>query len=102
MDQYNEPAVVQGALEDYRAGASIDLDHDEEDERLGRATVECPLLVLYSVHLGNRFDVDGIWKDLAKGTLRSIQVGDEATGHFLPLEAVEETTREVVEWMAGL
>ncbi|KAL8292811.1 hypothetical protein RQP46_000505 [Phenoliferia psychrophenolica] len=102
VDQYLEPAVVTGALEDYRAGASIDLDHDEADEKAGTAAVLCPLLALYSVHLSRRFDVDAIWKDLGKASVRSVQVGDEQTGHFLPIEAVEDTVREVVEWMKAL
>ena len=102
VDQYLIPEVVTGALEDYRAGASIDLDHDEDDERAGTAAVSCPLLALYSVHLSNRFDVDGIWKDLGKASVRSLQVGDEKTGHFLPIEAVDETIKEVVEWMGTL
>ncbi|KAK4705204.1 haloacetate dehalogenase, partial [Phenoliferia sp. Uapishka_3] len=99
VDQYQSHEVVTGALEDYRAGASIDLDHDEEDEKNGTETITCPLLSLYSVHLGDRFDVDGVWAKIAKGSFRSKKVGDKETGHFLPLEAVEETTREVVQWL---
>ncbi|MGE3392580.1 MAG: alpha/beta fold hydrolase, partial [Gammaproteobacteria bacterium] len=41
---YRAPEVIHGACEDYRAGAGIDLVHDDAD--YGRHRIECPLLVL--------------------------------------------------------
>lgn len=107
VGQYDSPLVIQGALEDYRAGASIDLDHDIADEETVRgdgteADVTCDLLVLFSVHLSRRFNVARIWEKLAKKGLRSVKVGDEQTGHFLPVEAIEQTTQEMVDWMKTL
>lgn len=102
VSQYDDPNVVTGALEDYRAGAGLDCEHDLLDEQAGKDGVECSLLVLYSVHLSRRFDVEGVWTNLAKGAFRSVQIGDEGTGHFLPVEAPEQTTNEVVQWMEGI
>lgn len=102
VNQYNDHAVITGALEDYRAGASIDLDHDEEDEKAGKEAVLCPLLVLSSVHLTRRFDVGEIWKGLSTKGVKSVQVGDGETGHFLPVEAAKETTEELVTWLSTL
>lgn len=60
-----------------------------------------PLLVLSSVHLRRRFDVDGIWKSLAApGKVTSLQIGDDTTGHFLVNERQEETGQRTREWLA--
>lgn len=40
----NDPATVTAMLEDYRAGLSLDRDHEEEDRRAGRR-VQCPTLL---------------------------------------------------------
>ena len=44
----NDPAVVRAMLEDYRAGLTIDRQHEEQDRAAGRQ-LECPLLVLWSL-----------------------------------------------------
>jgi haloacetate dehalogenase len=41
---FKDPATIHGTCEDYRAGASIDIDHAAED---GSKRVTCPLLVLW-------------------------------------------------------
>ena len=102
IGQYDDPKVVLGALEDYRAGSSIDMDDDAQDTASERGgMVEMELLVLYSAHLGHRFEVQGVWKALAKGPLKIVKVGDEKTGHFLPIET-DDTLKEMLEWMGRL
>ena len=53
---------IHGMCEDYRAGASIDLKHDEAD--LDKK-IACPLLVLWSERgpIGRLFDVMKIWRE---------------------------------------
>jgi haloacetate dehalogenase len=100
VEQYRDPAVILGALEDYRAGASIDLDHDEEDEKNGTDGVDCPVLVLASHSLFQRFEVKKIWENIARQEgARVKQIGDEGVGHFFPLERGEETSQAVVDWI---
>jgi haloacetate dehalogenase len=41
------PAVVHGMCEDYRAGLTIDADHDRADRAAGRR-VRCPVQVLWA------------------------------------------------------
>jgi haloacetate dehalogenase len=45
----HDPAVVHGMCEDYRAGLTVDRDHDDADRAAGRR-VTCPTLVLWSEH----------------------------------------------------
>lgn len=102
IDQYHDPAVLQGALEDYRAGATIDLVHDAEP-----SSVECPLLELHSIHLEKGPDLEAIkdnWSSsLVDPTLLTVKrVGDEETGHFIPIEAAEDCAREIKKWLLEL
>lgn len=56
-----DPANIHAMCEDYRAGASIDLQHDEAD--LAKK-IQCPLLTLWGLKgpMGRIFDVLAIWK----------------------------------------
>jgi len=58
----SDPANIHAMCEDYRAGASIDLKHDEAD--LSKK-VSCPLLTLWGLKgpMGRIYDVLTIWKD---------------------------------------
>jgi haloacetate dehalogenase len=60
-----DPANIHGMCEDYRAGASIDLKHDQADLD---HKIECPLLVLWGARapMGRIYDVLSIWKEHGK------------------------------------
>ncbi|GAA5925988.1 hypothetical protein JCM3775_005169 [Rhodotorula graminis] len=106
--QYRDPDVVRGSLEDYRAGATIDLDHDEADgEPDGEGLrVKCPLLALWCAGLERAAapgeDVKRTWEARGpreEGRTRAKRVDTEGVGHFLPVEAPEEVGKEVSEWI---
>jgi haloacetate dehalogenase len=61
---FKNPATVHAMCEDYRASASIDLDHDEAD--LNRK-IECPFLTLWSERgaMGRQYDVLAAWRERA-------------------------------------
>jgi haloacetate dehalogenase len=80
------PEAIHGMCEDYRAGASIDLVHDEADfDR----KVTCPLLVLWSAtgYVGRTQDVLGVWRDYAT----DVRGQSLPCGHYLPEELPDET-----------
>ena len=60
-----DPANIHGMCEDYRAGASIDLQHDKAD--LDRK-IACPFLTLWAERgaMARIYDVMSIWKERAK------------------------------------
>lgn len=60
----SDPATIHAMCEDYRAGASIDLRHDETDLRQ-RKKVTCPLLTLWGERgaMGRLYDVLDVWRD---------------------------------------
>jgi haloacetate dehalogenase len=80
------PEAIHGMCEDYRAGASIDLVHDEEDFN---KKVTCPLLVLWSAtgYVGRTQDVLGVWRDYAT----DVRGQSLPCGHYLAEERPDET-----------
>ncbi len=58
----SDPANIHAMCEDYRAGASIDLKHDEADLT---KKIACPLLTLWGLKgpMGRIYDVLAIWKE---------------------------------------
>lgn len=84
------PEMIHASCEDYRASASIDLAHDEED--LSRK-LACSLLVLWGEKgfVAKKYDVVSTWKEKAE----DVRGRSLPCGHFLPEEAPEETLEEM-------
>ena len=93
---FREPEAIHASCEDYRAGASLDLVHDEAD--LDRK-VSCPLLALWGAKgMLERFhDVLACWRE------RASEVRGRAIdcGHFLAEEAPDETHAELRAFFSG-
>ena len=77
--------------EDYRAGATIDLEHSNQD---GPKRVTCPLLVLWGEQgtVGRLYDVMDVWRKHA------VDVRGKAlpSRHYLPEEVPDETLAEML------
>jgi haloacetate dehalogenase len=89
---FSLPGTVHAACEDYRAGASIDMQHDKEDK--GKK-VACPLLVLWAkdAPLGRLFDVPATWKERASDVVAQSKA--LPGGHNLPSGSPKEVTAEL-------
>jgi haloacetate dehalogenase len=82
---FKNPATVHAICEDYRAGASIDLEHDASD--LDKK-ISCPLFVLWGAKgLLPHYDVLATWSE------RAAQVSGKELpgGHWLPERLPAET-----------
>ena len=92
----SDPANIHAMCEDYRAGASIDLKHDEAD--LAKK-VSCPLLTLWGLKgpMGRIFDVLAIWKE------RGVTVSGKGLpgGHNLQEEIPAEVLGELRPFLRG-
>jgi haloacetate dehalogenase len=85
------PGTAPAICEDYRASATIDLDHDRADIAAGLKLAQ-PLHVLWGRHgaVGQNFDVPGLWRE------RAHQVTGHALdcGHYIAEEAPEALLAE--------
>ena len=83
---FSNPAVIHASCEDYRAGAGIDLIHDEADLD---QKITCPLLVLWGAKapMHTHYDVLETWRD------RAVVPEGHAieSGHFLAEENPTDT-----------
>jgi haloacetate dehalogenase len=95
---FSIPGTIHAACEDYRAGASIDMQHDKEDD--GKK-VECPLLVLWAkaAPLARLFDVAATWKGRAGNVVA--QSKGLPGGHHMPDSAPKEVTAELQTFLGS-
>ncbi|MBP6818479.1 MAG: alpha/beta hydrolase [Ferrovibrio sp.] len=92
---FRDPRCIHATCEDYRAGASIDLDDDRADSHM---RVEAPLLVLWGANgaMQKNYDVLATWREKA----RDVRGEALPCGHFLPEEAPQETFRALNAFFA--
>ncbi|RDV04933.1 alpha/beta fold hydrolase [Undibacter mobilis] len=97
LDHYrtsaSQPARIRAFCEDYRAGATTDLAHDEADRAASR-TIDCPMLALWGSggfpgQTSGPLDVWRRWATKVDG--RAIK-----SGHFLPEENPVETADALI------
>jgi haloacetate dehalogenase len=91
---YRDPATIHAICEDYRAAATIDLEHDAADA--GRK-VEAPLLALWGAKstVGALYDVLAIWREKAV----NVRGRALACGHTLHEELPDETAAEILAFL---
>jgi len=84
------PEAIHGMCEDYRAGATIDMQQDKEDN--GKQ-VACPMLVLWAQQgpMGRIYDVLASWKERAS----DVRGKELPGGHNLPDISPKEVTAEL-------
>ena len=89
------PETIHASCEDYRASATIDLEHDQADIDAGKR-LECPLLALWGGKgfVGKKYDVLAEWETWAD----DVRGGPLPCGHYLPEEAPEETLEALLEF----
>ncbi|WP_159810122.1 alpha/beta fold hydrolase [Litoreibacter roseus] len=82
---FRNPKTIHASCEDYRAAATIDIKHDNED---GDFKLKCPVLALWGVHgaIEAHFDCLALWR------MRAREVQGEAlpAGHYLAEELPDE------------
>ena len=95
---FADPRTIHATCEDYRAAATIDLEHDRADVAAGRK-VRCPLLVLW----GDKGVVHRLYAPLADWA----EVADDVRGrslpcgHYLAEERPDETLAELERFLAA-
>jgi pimeloyl-ACP methyl ester carboxylesterase len=81
--------------EEYRAAATLDVVHDDEDRP--RRPITCPVLVLWSATgpTASWYDPMAVWREWAD----DVTGAPLDCGHFLPEEAPADTTRHLMDFL---
>jgi haloacetate dehalogenase len=89
--QFRSPDHVHAICEQYRAAATLDVAHDEQDR--GRRRIECAVLALWSAGgpLGQWYEPLTIWREWAA----EVSGAGIDSGHFLPEEAPDRVVAEL-------
>ena len=91
---WRDPGMIHGSCSDYRAAASIDLEHDAAD--LGRR-VECPTLVFYGAAglMAKLFDIPAEWRKRCADTAEASLPG----GHFFVDQFPDRTAQILLDFL---
>lgn len=96
LEAFDDAKAIAASCEDYRAAATIDLTHDEED---GGRKVTCPILVLWGSRgvIEANFDCLALWRERAEKVDGEALLG----GHYLAEEVPDEVISHTLEFFRG-
>ena len=92
---FRDPAMIHASCEDYRAGASIDLDHDAADRD---RKISCPLLALWGEHgdMHRLYNVLDTWRERAS----NVSGKPVPSGHFIAEEIPDILLAELNKFLS--
>jgi|SRR5215469_2601830 len=96
IEKFNHPDTVHAICEEFRASPTLDYQQDEADR--GNRKISCPVLFLWSQRgsVAKLYDDPlAIWREWAD----DVRGDPVPVGHFIPEEASEETTRQLLNFM---
>ena len=92
---FSDPNTIHASCEDYRAAATIDIRHDDED---GGKKVQAPLLALWgekgTIH--RLFDALALWRERAD----HVQGEPVPAGHYVAEEAPDEVASRLITFFS--
>jgi haloacetate dehalogenase len=97
IKKFGDPDTAHAICEEYRASATLDYEYDEHDH--GTRKIACPVLFLW----GQRGSVAPLYEDplaIWREWADDVRGGSVPVGHFIPEEAPEETTRQLLDFLA--
>jgi haloacetate dehalogenase len=102
IDALRDPSRVHAICEEYRAAATLDRAHDEEDQRLSRR-IACPVLALWSAgsSLDTWYAADGGPLAIWRGWAHDVQGQPVGGGHFFPEETPALTAELLDRFFSG-
>lgn len=87
---WRDPAMIHASCCDYRAGASIDLAHDEADLHV---KLDCPVFALWGADglMCKLMDIESAWR----ARCNNLQVDQVPGGHWFPEHAATQTAAKL-------
>jgi haloacetate dehalogenase len=102
VETYRDPERVHAICEEYRAAATIDIEHDNKDREDSRR-IKCPMLLLWATGgpLDTFYEKEGgalgIWRKWADDVRGQAMKG----GHFFPEENPTETAEILAKFLSA-
>jgi Predicted hydrolases or acyltransferases (alpha/beta hydrolase superfamily) len=96
---YSDPLRIHATCEDYRAGRTTDLAHDEIDRAAGKK-ITCPVLAIWGADGGVAAETEAplaAWQEWAND-VRGFPLD---CGHYLAEEAPEATATALIEFFGS-
>jgi len=96
---FNDPVRIHAVCEDYRAGRTTDLAHDEADRAAGRK-IDCPVLAIWGVAGGVPAETDNplaTWREWATD-VRGFGID---SGHYLAEEVPQPTAQALIDFFTS-
>jgi haloacetate dehalogenase len=84
-------------VEDYRAAATIDLEHDRQSRELG-VLITLPKLYVISGNLGHVKDASKSWEPFISTSTELVGIGLDS-GHYVVEERPEEVLEAIIRMM---
>ncbi len=99
MGAIHDPEMIRGMCEDYRAAATIDLEHDRASRAAGQK-IHCLLLVLWGkkARIEAWYDALAIWRRYCTA---EVSGGPVSSGHYLAEEAPGEVLERLTAFFSG-
>ncbi len=93
---FSKPETIHASCEDYRAAATIDMEHDRADMAAGKK-LTCPVLALWGARglVARKFDVLAAWRERAE----NVTGGTLDCGHFLAEELPDDTYTQLRKFL---
>jgi len=91
---WRNPEMIHGSCSDYRAGSTIDMEHDQAD--IG-TKVACPTLAFWGANgmMHKQFDIEAEWRKRCA----NVRTASLPGGHFFIDTLPEETARVLEEFL---
>jgi haloacetate dehalogenase len=99
ISQFSNPSVAWATCEDYRAGATVDWQHDNEDLKAGRK-IQCPVHMLWGTKYlkFEQAEVQAIWE---RWCAAAIGVTSLPCGHFIMEEEPAACAAALLSFFSG-
>jgi haloacetate dehalogenase len=96
---FRNPDVIRAICAEYRAGDSLDIEHDRDDRR-ERRRIACPVLVIWAPHglvplFGDPLAIWRAWADAVQGGAL------DTRGHFIMEEAPRDVTARIEHFLSS-
>ena len=96
LERATGPEAIAAMCECFRAGTTIDREHDRADRNSGRR-ITCPTLVMWGERgvVGRHFDMRAIWN----AWCANASFAPMPSGHFIPEKAHSEAYAELTVFL---